>query len=258
MNILLIPEQCENLSPVKLPDPKTGELQQYYYDEGNLCLYESMRYHDKFRSWLLDDQFCKEGHMNMLTKMDTLYIFLPILEKFASKQFKTLDDIISTYKSNSEDQDIRLDFALSPDIDWQNICETRDVDGDLFIKYSESNALDWLKKKHIATMDVLKDLIDGESSKATLLSYGLDLIDLYLPPTISDKFKAHCRNNPIPAVVSSKGTKNVGRTNNHHEVKNDSTTTNGGASSDNDKAKKQQKTQNGQASIMSFFTKKSK
>lgn len=262
MNVLITPENCEGLLPIKLPGPKDGKLEQYFYDEVNLALYETIRYHDKFRSWLLDDKFCKEGHMNLMTRIDPLYIFLPIIQKYASKQFRTLDDICETFATScneSSGDKIQIEQALSPEIKWDSICEIKQVDDEQYLRYSETNTLDWLEKKHARTMNALNGMIDGESSKATLLSYASDLIDVYLPEFISEKFKSRARSNPIP-IPSTNRTKIalINRSDDKVETieRSLSNSTNGRERLSLEAPKKKPADVKGQKSIMSFFQKK--
>lgn len=189
MNILLVPNQCQSLHPVKLPNPKEGTLDLYYYDENNLAIYEIIKFNDQYRSWFLDNHFCRDGHFDMLTKVDPLFIFVSILEKFASKQFRTLDDICATYAETASDNNsIRLDYALSPNINWDNICETKQLDNELYLRYSESCTLKWLEKK--------LSKIKGHLKCNNIAGDPYEMMDSYLSKSISIKFKNYIRENP--------------------------------------------------------------
>lgn len=190
MNILLVPNQCDTLLPVKLPNPRDGKLDQYYYDENNLAIYETIKFNDPYRSWFLDNQFCKEGHFNMLTKIDPLFIFISILEKFASKQFRTLDDILGTYaETTSENNSIKLDYALSPDIVWENICESKQLDNELYLRYNENQTFKWIEKK----LWKIKEYFNNNN----ITGDAYEMLDLYLSESMSTKFKDYIRQKPI-------------------------------------------------------------
>ena len=93
MDLLIVPDKCTKILRVTLPHPKDNRPLHYFYDEDNLALYEIIKYSDQFRSWFIDNLFCKEGHFNMLTRVDPLYIFLPHMIKFAAEQFRSIHDI---------------------------------------------------------------------------------------------------------------------------------------------------------------------
>lgn len=197
MDILAVPEGCEKLIQVKLPVMGSiTELQVYFYDEENILLYEIVKYADKFRSWFVDNSFCKEGHLNLVTKVDPLYIFLPIIMDVANERFMQLQDICMGFNSNEANSGAsKLDYALSPNIDWNSICETKEIDNDLCIKFSEKRTLCWLFKKHQATMEALKGCLEAQASKATLISYANDLIAQYLAEDLIPKFKDMVKQN---------------------------------------------------------------
>lgn len=189
MDILILPKACDKLIRVSLPRPSDGELQHYLHDEQNIALYEITKYSDDYRSWFLDNQFCKSGHFNILTKIDPLFIFIPQLIRIASAQFRTLHDICQTYASSCPNESSKLDYALTPDIDWSAVCDTKELDGELFVKFNQNKTLDWLLAKHKSTMEALKQSLGQQTSLATLLSHANDLIGIYIPSSLIDKFK---------------------------------------------------------------------
>lgn len=211
MNILIVPSECNKLVLVKLPRPKDGSPQDYFCDEENLTLYEVIQYKDQFRSWFIDNSLCKDGHFNMLTKIDPLYIFLAQLMKQAKEQYRPLNDICQEFTSSSEQAGngmSRLDFALNPYINWKSICDTKELDGELFVRFSESNTLEWLVKKHKRVMETLKGQIGEQASRATLISYGLDLMDEYVPTSLSVKFKEAVRGSQM-MITGANGNQRV-------------------------------------------------
>lgn len=195
MDILIAPKECKKLVQVQLPRPKNGQPQHFFHDEDNVALFEIVKYSDNFRSWFIDNIFCRDGHYNILTKIDPLYIFVPQLMKYTKDQYRPLHDILQEFSSTSSDDNMsRLDYALSPEIAWDNVCETKEIDGELFVRFSENKTLDWLAKKHARTMEALKGEMSNQASKATLISYAIDLIDEYVPSELSNKFKDMVKN----------------------------------------------------------------
>lgn len=205
MNILAVPQGSKKLIKVKLPTVGSDDgFQDYLYDEDEIALYEVRKYSDKFRSWFLDNSFCKEGHINIITKVDPLYIFLPIVKKLAKDRFMQLQDICMTYNSDEANSGLnKLDHALSPSINWNNICETKEIDNDLYIKFCEKNTLGWLLKKHKATMEALRGSLDAQASTATLISYANDLIAHYLPGDLIPNFRENIKRNTVITDYSS-------------------------------------------------------
>lgn len=179
MNVILLPKGCKNLIVVQLPDPKSSQLRDYFYDEDNITIYENIQYSDEFRSWFLDNEFCREGNMSILTRVDPLFIMGPHIRKVASTQFRSLQDICSTLESSN--------YVLAPNTRWSHICETKDVDNELFIRWSESKTIDWLVAKRAVIMEALKR---QQIPSAKLMLYANDFLDQYITRDLSDKLKS--------------------------------------------------------------------
>lgn len=206
MNIFVAPESCSKLEIVKYPQVKNPKKpQSYLYDDENLALYEVVKFSDQYRSWFVDNLLCREGHMNFLTRVNPLFVFLPYLMEFARDQFRSIHDICQTFASANQNFS-RLDFALSPTIDWTKVCDTRDVDDEVFVRFSESKTLDWLLAKHKQTVAVLTESSGAnKTSRANLILEASDLIEQYLPAGLADKFKASVRKEAISAGTTSNG-----------------------------------------------------
>lgn len=224
MDILITPDNCTRLLLVDLPNPKDQTPQSFFCDEDNLVLHEIIKYSEPFRSWFIDNLLCKEGHMNFLTRVDPLFIFVPQLMKYAKQQFRSLHDICQEYANESTTKDkklCRLECALKPDIDWQQVCDTKDLDGELFVRFDEGKTLSWLSGKHERLCKALEDQLGRETSKATLVSYAIDLVDNYVPASLSDKFKSTIRSKTLQTSdtttsnngVEPRGNKTVASTN---------------------------------------------
>lgn len=211
MDILITPENCTRLLLVDLPNPKDQTPQSFLCDEENLVLYEIVKYSEPYRSWFIDNLLCKEGHINFLTKVDPLFIFVPHLMKYAKQQFRSLHDICQEYASEvatTNKKLCRLECALKPDIDWQQVCDTKDLDGELFVRFDEGKSLLWLSGKHERLCRALEDQLEQGTSKATLISYAIDLVDNYVPSCLSDKFKSSVRSKTIQSSEAYKPSKN--------------------------------------------------
>lgn len=196
MELVIAPIESKNFISIKLPRPKDGAPQTFLYDEENIAIYEVTRYDDKFRSWFVDELFIRDGRWNTLTRVDPLFIFTPILMRLASEQFRTLQDICSSFESSAESSEygFKMEYALSPTITWNLVCDTKELDDELFVRYSQTKTLGWLLTKHKRTMEAFKGELKGNPSTATLISYATDMIDLYLPTPLSIEFKSMIKN----------------------------------------------------------------
>lgn len=199
MNIFVAPESCSKLETVKFPHPKNPqESQCYLYDEENLTTYEVVKYADQYRSWFVDNLLCQEGHMNFLTRINPIYIFLPPLIQYASDQFRSLHDICQTFSSAPENRGYsRLNYALSPSIVWSKVCDTREVDNELYVKFNESKTLDWLLERHKKILAVLTEAQATKTTKTSIANLTLEasaLMEQYVPVSLTEKFKALVRN----------------------------------------------------------------
>lgn len=191
MDIFIVPENCSKLLLVDLPDMKdTAKSQSYLCDEDNFALYEIVKYSEQFRSWFIDNLLCKDGHMNLLSKIDPLFIFLPHLIKYARQQFRSLNDICQEYKNDYKDKKMcRLECALTPDIDWKLVCDTQELDDEMYLRFSEAKTLGWLLGKHERLCKTLEVHLESGVSRPTVVSYATDLLDTYIPTSLSEKFK---------------------------------------------------------------------
>lgn len=197
MDVIITPDDCTRLISVKLPNPKDESPTIYYHDEDNISLYESTKFEDKFRSWFLDNTLAQNGKFTMLTRIDPLFIFVPQIKKFASEQFRSIDDICASFLEHQQAQSeankySKLEYALSPDINWESVCDIKQHDDEIYIKYNEEKILDWLVIKYKKTMTALNIPLTGnqEPSTATLMSYAFDLVNLYVAENLSSKLKA--------------------------------------------------------------------
>uniref|UniRef100_A0A6G1S9F5 Ribonuclease H2 subunit B n=1 Tax=Aceria tosichella TaxID=561515 RepID=A0A6G1S9F5_9ACAR len=192
MDVLIVPKECKKLVRVTLPNPRDGKPQHFLCDEENLSLYEIIKFSEKYRAWLIDNMLCPAGDFSMLTKMDPLFVFVPILMKLAHGRFRPLHDICQEFATDRREFSA-LECALSPYIYWPSICDTQDIDGELFVKFSETKTIDWLVKKHDKLMGQLRTELGDKASKATIISQANDLISDYIPESLCDKMKKTVR-----------------------------------------------------------------
>ena len=190
MDIVFHPEETKKLHCIKLRDPKTGELRDYFYDEENLTLSEITRFSDDYRSWFIDDMLISDSSLLIFTKVDPLFILIPYLKKY-SRSFRSLSDIC--LESADEDTD-KLEFALSPSIDWTLICDTQEQESELYVRLSEDKMFSWLTEKYDKLFGTLaKTPSFRVASRHTIASCAYDLIGEYLEEEIFSKFKDKIR-----------------------------------------------------------------
>lgn len=195
--VLILPKECNKVLEVRLPDNKDGQPKVYFYDEENLALLELVSFSDEHRSWFLDNDMIvptkENGDLVMATKVDPLFIFLPLIMQYADSNFHNLQDICTEFNSKSGGKFSRIDYALSPSIMWTHICDTQEIDGELFVKFNKKKTIDWLIKKHKNVMKVCEMELE-KPSLSTLISYANDFICTYLPASLAQDFKTEVRN----------------------------------------------------------------
>lgn len=191
MDFIVHPEESSKLTSIKLPNPQTNQLQDYLYDEENLTLSEIVKHFDPTRSWFFDNSVCIDGELYMITKIDPLFILLPFIMEYSATSFRTLQDICSSAENLTND----LYFALSPSINWNHVCDTKELDQELYVRYNEDKTLDWLVSKSNKLLDALIKVSTHNTSRFSLTSYAYDLVSEYIPHALVEKFKTRARKN---------------------------------------------------------------
>lgn len=178
--VILVPQELATtgFDLVKLPHPKTGALQKYALSRGpktaTKALYELQKMQNRQGSWfvrehqddaseesfeLSDGYVISKGALLLASPVDPTFIALRSLVESSAKrkgEFLSYNDIITFDTAHSAEL-----HTLLCDIDLlfdgiNAVCDTFEIGGEMFYKYSENRAVEWLKVKAEAIKDVLK------------------------------------------------------------------------------------------------------
>jgi ribonuclease H2 subunit B len=134
------------LKIITLSHPKTKKNTQF--GVLNKQIYEISETNTNKGSFFCDNQVLESGSLYILTKFDPLFLLISILEENRKKSekdlFNTMEQILSNF------QELKL---IHFDSQW--ICDTKELDDDLFFRLNDEKVLEWLSKK----VEILSDFI---------------------------------------------------------------------------------------------------
>ncbi|KAI9014475.1 ribonuclease H2, subunit B [Phycomyces nitens] len=158
-------QDLNDLLPIKLPCPKSGNWITYLYNDDNQLFEIQQVAAGRKTCWMIDSVMHKNGTFRLMTPMDPLFIALPLLEQAREDDnnngtFRRLEDIFSSeniLKDTDEDTfTIEKSTGLHQLSDIVGIkqgiahlCDTQDVgQGAFFVyRFNDKKALEWLRKK---------------------------------------------------------------------------------------------------------------
>ncbi|KAI1278026.1 Ribonuclease H2 subunit B [Halotydeus destructor] len=206
MMIILPSEANESkVTSFESSHPKTGEAELYFHDDEHV--YQLTKYDQPFGSWFVDDSVKEEASLFFLTRFDELFLAIPHLLLDTNK-FRALDDLLE----NNKNVTILTDILQKANA-LERITDVKVVDDEKYYKYNERKALSWLERKMKSVSRVLKDKQVNVSKTSAGISgflsddndeemklYAFELIEQYLPDTVSQKLRKHVN---IPDIVGS-------------------------------------------------------
>jgi hypothetical protein len=134
------------LKIITLTHPKTNKNTQF--GVLNKEIYEISETNTNKGSYFCDNQVLESGSLYILTKFDSLFLLISILEENRKKSEKDLFNTMEQILSNH--QELKL---ISFDSEW--ICDTKELDDDLFFRLNDEKVMEWLSKK----VEILSDFI---------------------------------------------------------------------------------------------------
>jgi ribonuclease H2 subunit B len=134
------------LKIITLTHPKTKKNTQF--GVLNKEIYEISETNTNKGSYFCDNQVLESGSLYILTKFDSLFLLISILEENRKKSEKDLFNTMEQILSNH--QELKL---ISFDSEW--ICDTKELDDELFFRLNDEKVLEWLSKK----IEILSDFI---------------------------------------------------------------------------------------------------
>ncbi|KAG0078637.1 hypothetical protein BGZ92_001392 [Podila epicladia] len=133
-----------------LPHPTSGLPSRYVIQDGKL--YEmQVAAAEGIRSWFVGDTIQSDGSLYMITPLDPIFMFIPILEiarqqtSGSTGRFLVVDDIFESDQYTSLRHLAQLDDVEKH---LAQICEVRDGSLKTF-RMDDERAMAWLKKKAI-------------------------------------------------------------------------------------------------------------
>uniref|UniRef100_A0A1I7ZHB6 RNase_H2-Ydr279 domain-containing protein n=1 Tax=Steinernema glaseri TaxID=37863 RepID=A0A1I7ZHB6_9BILA len=190
-----------------LPHPRSKASTLYYGvgSEDTLC--EIVKIGQGKRSFFLGESVVSDGDVVAFIPINPLFLVLPHLIEHATGKSVPLDQIL-TDDMLLLMKNATLLKALKKVTDWTEVCDTT------VYRHNEDKMFVWLEKKyktiqeHIKTKKLVSQIVMDDDDAFKRVSF--QLLEEYLPDTISEKAKKHFRikelevapnTNKRPAVV---------------------------------------------------------
>ena len=81
-------------------------------------------------------------------------------------------------------------LIVNYDLFSPNFIHHEEIDGELYVRYNQDKALEWLETKRTKIIEILRQEMEPTASMATLRSYANDLLADYLPEELCDTLKS--------------------------------------------------------------------
>ncbi|CAG8648079.1 3814_t:CDS:2, partial [Acaulospora morrowiae] len=143
-------ENTENIVSIRLPHPRTGLPARYIIQEGELLEVQRVDCGSR-KSWFIEDTVHKDGSFLFFTRIDPLFLMLPILDVCRRKNsesqgfFHTLEDMLFNQDFPSM---TRLSSVnnISTYLEW--ICDSQDLNQENKVyRLNDDKLMNWLKTK---------------------------------------------------------------------------------------------------------------
>ena len=156
-------------------------------------------FHSFYRSWFVGDYVIEKGSLKMITRVDPLFLLLPLLAQNSDK-YRSIVDLLSVFNSYH----ILLKSIENNAIDVSVVADVKQIENECYFKYNQDKTLSWLKYKINSIVTVLKKLNVNVSNKSSQIvgftsgrkeqveescytRYAKDLIGMYIDKQLSDK-----------------------------------------------------------------------
>jgi len=198
---------------VSLRNPAKDGSSLYLLASGDSAVFEVKAFNEDCHSWFIGQSVQRDGRLLYITPMDPLFLLLPYLMKAGGK-FQAVDQVVvdEEYPSCS-----RLLSNQRSVASLHHVTEEKEVGSMKFHRYSQEKTIDWLKKKVLRTVKVLKksNISVGEGVKSTTyirvkphtevqdedyLRYAHGLISEYISEDLS---KELLKNLGLPELVTT-------------------------------------------------------
>ncbi|KAK9817138.1 hypothetical protein WJX72_010129 [[Myrmecia] bisecta] len=160
-----------------LPHPKTGALASFLVSGG--CLQEVNWYKQRFGSWFAGDTIIEDGGLYLCTRVDSLFLALPILEANTAQAGMFCEAEVLL-----EGAPAAVRQHVTPLIRDQLacLCDVKEAGGDQYYRLSQARVLGWLCCKVRQTVAALRESGSSYDSmdEPSLQAYAVGLLGEYL------------------------------------------------------------------------------
>ncbi|KAI7816054.1 ribonuclease H2, subunit B [Gamsiella multidivaricata] len=197
----VVPRNAEDPITVLLPSPSSGHPSRYVIQEGRL--YEmQMIDSEGLRSWFIGDTIQSDGSIYIITLLDPIFMFIPILEFARLKtsksagRFLALSDI---FESDQYTSLRHLSHLINTESYLSSICEVQESRDTMTFRLDDAKVMTWLKRKvqvleeKFLTIPALVDSIAYTESMSeacrteAIIQSSLKLVSAYLPDSWATK-----------------------------------------------------------------------
>ena len=185
------PEQAGDTREfISLPHPRTGRLARYMLRGESVFELQVAKPPEERGSWFIDNVVKKDGSVQLVSQVDVIFLIVPLLASAAANRFVPLNDIWdgSTHRLNYRKL-AKCDLSAV-----RFVCDTKEVGGDAYYRFSESRMLTWMMAKVdrlVAQRQLSVDEAVGLVSQYAEKQYETQLESLYgLDPKASSKRKS--------------------------------------------------------------------
>ena len=104
------------------------------------------------RSWFVDERVISDGSVLLMSKVDPLFLLLPVLNKDKSR-FHNMAQLLSSHPGLKQ-----VWSAVEKKVDLAKVCEIKEDKGQQYIQLDDSKVMQWLVAKvsiRVVEMDAL-------------------------------------------------------------------------------------------------------
>mmetsp|Transcript_11828 Transcript_11828/g.28241 ORF Transcript_11828/g.28241 Transcript_11828/m.28241 type:complete len:338 (+) Transcript_11828:3-1016(+) len=161
--------QPQQYSFLRFPHPRHGKSVLFVHANNNVLEIRRAG-RQNFSCWFVGDYCQKDGDVVFATKIDPLFLALPILDKARNKtsehagRFCDKEQIFSSWPEHSADC---MTLAASNGMDLHVICDVKEVGDDHYYRLNDDKVLAWARAKVQATSAFKYPDFDSLSWKAS-------------------------------------------------------------------------------------------
>ncbi|KAF9937880.1 Ribonuclease H2 subunit B [Mortierella alpina] len=144
-----VPAGSQDPISILLPNPSSGLPSRYVIQDGQLYELQASD-SEGLRSWFIEDTIQSDGSLYLITPMDPVFMFIPILDIMRQKtqntegRFLILEDIFESDQYASLRQLTQLQHI---ERDLRLVCEVRDSSALKTFRLDDAKVMSWLKRK---------------------------------------------------------------------------------------------------------------